>query len=901
MVILDEQDYLAHYGILRRSGRYPWGTSGWGEGIDKENFPRNATFLDTVGWLRKQGLTESQIAQGFGISINHLRAAKTVERAREKQANITMAQRLKDKGMSNPAIAERMGLSGESAVRALLAPGAKDKSDALLATADALRKDVDAGHWPLDVGTGIETSTGISEDRLKAAVYVLLEEGYQLHPVNVPQIGTGYNTRHKVLVPPGVTQKEAWEKRFEIKIPTSFSPDGGRHFAKDHPLVSIDPKRLAIRYHEDGGGNSDGVIYIRPGLKDLSMGGNNYAQVRIKVGDKHYLKGMAVYKDDLPDGVDLLFNTAKSSTGNKLDALKPLADDKDLPFESVVRQVVLDVDQPTERVESAITIVNAEGDWKDWTDTLSSQFLSKQSPRLAKEQLDKTFDRSQREFDEIMRLTNPAVRHKLLMDFADGADSAAVHLHAASLPRQSWKVILPVESLKPNEVYAPTYKNGESVVLIRFPHGGPFEIPELRVNNRHPEAKRSLKDTTDAIGIHPSVAAHLSGADFDGDTVQVIPNGLGKVRVEKALSGLKGFDPQIYKLPDDSPIPRMTKGQKAMEMGSISNLITDMTIRNAPHEELARAVRHSMVVIDAEKHNLNYRQSAIDNGIKKLQSVYQSGHKENRRPGASTLISRKGTEVRIPQLTGLPEYPRGAPIDRETGRKLQIPTGKTRRNKDGSVTLIKKSYNRLALTEDAHELSSGTLVEHLYAEYSNKQKDIANRARREALNTPPAPWNHSAKEVYAPEVASLSSKLALAKENRVRERHAQVIANAAIKAKMDANPNLDGDSLKKIKYQEQTNARLRVKVDQRKIEITPEEWDAIQAGAISNSMLNQILAKADMDKVRELATPRPKVLMTTTNTRRAQSLLSQGYTRAEVASRLGVSVSTLDRALSGKG
>ena len=71
----------------------------------------------------------------------------------------------------------------------------------------------------------------------------------------------------------------------------------------------------------------------------------------------------------------------------------------------------------------------------------------------------------------------------------------------------------------------------------------------------------------------------------------------------------------IYKLPKDSPIPRMTAARKQQEMGKISNLITDMTIRGANSEELARAVRHSMVVIDSEKHELDFKQSEKDNGI----------------------------------------------------------------------------------------------------------------------------------------------------------------------------------------------------------------------------------------------------------------------------------------------
>ena len=53
---------------------------------------------------------------------------------------------------------------------------------------------------------------------------------------------------------------------------------------------------------------------------------------------------------------------------------------------------------------------------------------------MAKEQLDMTYERKMNEFEEISKLTNPTVRKKLLMEFAEGSDSSAVHLKAASLP-----------------------------------------------------------------------------------------------------------------------------------------------------------------------------------------------------------------------------------------------------------------------------------------------------------------------------------------------------------------------------------------------------------------------------------------------------------------------------------
>ena len=181
---------------------------------------------------------------------------------------------------------------------------------------------------------------------------------------------------------------------------------------------------------------------------------------------------------------------------------------------------------------SAINKLKEEGDWNKMSKTLSSQFLSKQPIQLIKKQLDLTYKDRVSELDEIMAYTNPTIKKKLLLDFANECDGAAVHMQAAALPRQSTKVILPVPALKDNEIYAPTYKDGEIVSLIRYPHGGTFEIPQLKVNNKNKTAVSVLgKDIIDAVGINPKVAERLSGADFDGDFVMVIPTN-SKVRIK---------------------------------------------------------------------------------------------------------------------------------------------------------------------------------------------------------------------------------------------------------------------------------------------------------------------------------------------------------------------------------
>jgi transposase len=895
-VIRTEEQHLAHYGILRRSGRYPWGSGG-------TESARNRSYLDTVNNLKKKGMSESEIAKGFGITTTQLRAARSIALAQQKQEKILRAQRYKEHGLSNTAIGQRMGLN-ESSVRALLAPGEKDKADALQTTANMLKGHVDKKKY-VDVGRGVDSQLGITQTRLHTALSVLKEQGYEVHTIKVQQIGTGKFTTTKVLTKPGISLSEVQRNRGQIKTITDFSNDNGRSFFKSQPPLSVNSRRIGIKYGEDGGSKADGVIFVRPGVKDLSLGADRYAQVRIMVDGTHYLKGMAVYKDDLPAGTDLQFNTKKSNTGRKKDAMKPIENDPELPFGSIIRQI----HGPDGKVSSALNIVGAkegagaEGAWDTWSRNLSAQMLSKQSPDLAKTQLNVTFQRRVRELDEINSLTNPTVRKKLLLGFADSTDSSAVHLKAASLPRQSTKVLLPISSIKPTEVYARGLRDGERVALVRYPHGGTFEIPELTVNNRNREGRSLLGAASDAIGIHHSIAERLSGADFDGDTVLVIPNNKRLVKSTAALEGLKKFDPMMYKIPKDSLVPRMTAARKQQEMGSVSNLITDMTLHRANTEELARAVRHSMVVIDADKHELDFLQSEKDNGIRQLKEKYQGG----KRAGASTLISQKKAVDRIAERIERPAS-RGGPIDPVTGKKVFELTGRTRpeyrikvdpdtgkriRVETGRQIPVTIKVSRLANIEDAFSLSSGTVMETVYAEHSNRLKAMANSARKEAISLRSLPQSKSARKVYADEVASLNAKLNLAKKNAPLERHAQLIANEMVSLRRQANPNMETDELKKVKQYALNEARSRTGAQKTKIDITDREWEAIQAGSLSTHKLDEILTNTDLDHIKKLAMPKHIPKLSSVELSRAKVMLENGYTQQEVSDQLGIGLTTL--------
>jgi hypothetical protein len=301
-----------------------------------------------------------------------------------------------------------------------------------------------------------------------------------------------------------------------------------------------------------------------------------------------------------------------------------------------------------------------------------------------------------------------------------------------------------------------------------------------------------------------------------------------------------------------------------------------------------------MVVIDAEKHNLNYKLSAQENGIKQLMLKYQN----RAGGGASTLVSRATSDLRVPNRT--PRRPaEGGPIDPATGKKMFTPTNESFINKKGKEEFRKFKSTKLAETDDAHTLSSDTTIEKIYADHSNKLKGLANQARKELVATKTIPVSPSAKKVYAPEVASLNRKLKTALMNRPHERAAQILAKTTVDAKIDANPTMDKAEIKKLKGMALTEARVRLGAKKIAIVIEPKEWEAIQNGAVSKSKLSDILDNADLKQVKELATPRTKLAMGTAEKARAQSLANAGYTQAEIADALGVSLTTLKTSLSG--
>lgn len=892
---LVEEDILMHYGVKRRSGRYPWGSG-------DNPYQHGGDFLARVEELQRLGKTEKQIADELHLSTTDLRMQVRVAKHERRALQADRARSLREDGKTLDEIASILGYANDSSVRALLNENTAANKNKAQATAEILKKEL-AEKGAIDVGTGVERQLGVSTGVLQEALFILETEGYNRYGVGVPQVNDPKKrTITPVISVPEIDQREVYQNLDLVKSVGDYhSTDGGESWDKREYPASIDSSRVKILYGDEGGALKDGVIEIRRGVADLDLGDSHYAQVRILVDGTHYLKGMAMYSDDMPDGADIVFNTNKHTGTPKMDVLKKIQDDPDNPFGALIKANGQShyIDADGNEKLSAINKLKEEGDWDKMSKNLSSQFLSKQPIQLIKKQLDLTYVDAADEFSEICSLNNPTVKRKLLLDFADECDSAAVHLKAAALPRQSTQVILPLNAMKETEIFAPNYRDGEKVVLIRYPHGGTFEIPELTVNNKNPTAVSILgKNIRDAVGINPKVAERLSGADFDGDQVVVIPTG-GRVKIQStpALKDLKDFDPKTdYSTEGKTGVRLLAKGAATQrQMGEISNLITDMTLKGATEPEIARAVKHSMVVIDAAKHKLDYRQSEKDNGIAELKKKYQGFDDETgHHGGASTLLSRRKQDVEVPerQGSGVIDPLTGKVVYKESGRTYVDPrTGKT----VAATTKVK----RILAVDDVRSMSSGTLQEEAYADYANKMKDLANKARLEYKATPTLKRSASAAKAFEPEVNRLMAALKVAQLNAPLEREAQRIANARVKAKVQANNITDKDEISKIRRAAISDARNSTGASGKRTRITISdgEWTAIQSGAISDTTLSEILRYAEPKTVRERATPRRTTQLSDARISRIKAMANSGHTNAEIAEALGISTSAVSKYL----
>ena len=328
-----------------------------------------------------------------------------------------------------------------------------------------------------------------------------------------------------------------------------------------------------------------------------------------------------------------------------------------------------------------------------------------------------------------------------------------------------------------------------------------------------------------------------------------------------------------------------------------------------------------MVVIDAAKHKLDYKKSEVDHNIEALKKKYQQRVDEDgniKYGGAGTILSRAKGEVSVEKRQGSPKInikgskdydptkPEGALLYKPADDLYYTVTKTNKRT--GEVTKVvkarKQQSTKMAETDDAYSLVSERKhpMEILYADYANDMKSLANQARKEMATTGKIAYSSTAKTTYKGEVASLERKLNNALLNTGRERAAQRKANAEVAAKKAADPSLSKADVKKLSQQALSKYRTEVGSVSRRdrnIDITDREWEAIQAGAISEAQLKRILNNTDTAKLRERATPRTTVNLSSAKVSQIKAMSASNYTLAQIADKLNLSTSTVSKYLKG--
>ena len=949
----------------RGSGRYGWGTGenpyqreAFGVPMIKELYKQGyddkgivKVFRD-LGYddleidekLQRYGKKDGDIARALGIDSYKLRAKRSIRSNELEVENTEEAWKLHEEGWKNPKIAAKLGVT-EGTIRNYLKNHLAQKENKLFRVADGLQEMVDKKRY-LDVGPGGEDGFGTTASNFKTAVALLEERGYHRYPLHLNRIGANTDNQltMQILCPPDVTYKDMRDHMDEIKSVKDYVIEDGLPKSNQLGLrypVSVDSNRIEVKFADQGGSDRDGVIQLKRGVEDLGLGSSMYAQVRIAVDGTHYLKGMAVYADpdQFPPGKDIIFNTnKKSGTPIMLDdpdakqVFKHLEDDPDNPFKAAIKvkdgKVVGQWDytgKDGKEHQSPINVVNFEDNWSEWKKSSPTQFLVNQDPSLIKQQLKIAYDSKVAQFNDIKNYTNPAIKKHLLKEFASECDTAAIELRGAPFLGQQQFAILPVPSLEPNEIYAPMYEEGSKVVSIRYPHQGLIEVVEYTVTHKNKEAKSFMLNAKDAVGIHPNAAKQMSGADYDGDSVVIIPtvSADGKVindiRKDKAIQELMDFDPNSFERKEGDTFKRISKSYQNRMMGVATNLLQDMKTIGAPREDIIDGVKFCYVIIDSWKHDLNWKAAEKQFRIKELKSRYQgnidpvTGEEKN---GASTLITRAKSPIYQPKYNELwqpdkntgeilykstPQMKKTWHYDEELGRSVV----------DGEVPKQEK-VPMMATVKDARELMSGpdhigTPKERLYAKYANDMKALANEVRREMVNTPTLEMNREAKEEYADEVASLKQKLRGIKENAPKERLATVIYNNIVKTKrnelMEKNPNMSkqerNKEMKKVKRLAAVYSRQAVNAKKPKIDITDREWEAMQSGAVSQGTILDVLLNSDSEKIKQRAMPKNQEYIKDSDILRIKAFLAKPESSrpsyAEIAAIIGCSPSTVAR------
>ena len=178
-----DAEVLEHYGMPRRSGRYPWGSG-------ENPYQHGDDFLSRVESLKKDGWEETpdNIRNTFGMTTTQYRTEKSLCKDERRMLDVSRAKSLKEDGLGATEIGRQMGIS-ESTVRSLLNADSESRMKQARNAADFMREQVDKKGM-VDVGKGVERELHISEEKMNQALTILEREGYHVYNGRFPQATT---------------------------------------------------------------------------------------------------------------------------------------------------------------------------------------------------------------------------------------------------------------------------------------------------------------------------------------------------------------------------------------------------------------------------------------------------------------------------------------------------------------------------------------------------------------------------------------------------------------------------------------------------------------------------------------------------------------------------------------
>ena len=234
------EEMLMHYGMPRRSGRYPYGSG-------EDPYQHGRDFLGRVDELRKKNFTytdpqtgktysgDTAIAKSMGLSTTQFRTEIGLAKDERRMLDVARAKSLQKDGKGATEIGREMGIP-ESTVRSLLNEKSEARMHQAQKTADFLKarmKEVEADGGMIDIGVGVERELGISKEKLQQAVYILEREGYNVYSGRIPQVtNPGQYTTQKVLCPPGSKHSDIYNFDKIHSLNEYTSRDDGETFTK---------------------------------------------------------------------------------------------------------------------------------------------------------------------------------------------------------------------------------------------------------------------------------------------------------------------------------------------------------------------------------------------------------------------------------------------------------------------------------------------------------------------------------------------------------------------------------------------------------------------------------------------------------------------------------------------